>query len=126
MVRIGFAPGAHAAFDAFSNKVKAGLRRRLREFGKNPAIGKPLIGALQGYYQITYGRIRTVSLRIVVSREDETVLVHVLHIGLRKAGAADDPYEIAAAAFGRQDRDAITLIEELARQFQAGELNDLI
>lgn len=124
-VRIGFSSGAAAVFKSLSGKVKAGLRRKLRDFGENPALGKPLVGALKGYHRVTYGRVRTVSMRIVASVVDGIVLVHVLHIGLRKDGAADDPYEVAAAALARHDPDALAALEELVQKLQAGELPEL-
>ncbi len=124
-VRIGFSSGAAAVFMGLSDKVKAGLRRKLRDFGENPAIGKPLVGELKGYHRVTYGRVRTVSMRIVVSIVNGIVLVHVLHVGLRKDGAADDPYQIAAAALVRRDPDALAALEALVQQLQAGELPEL-
>jgi len=124
-IRLGFSPAARAAFDSFSNKVRSGIRRKLRDFGEDPAVGKPLVGALQGYHRITYGRVRTVSLRIIAKVEDDLVIVYVLHIGLRKAGASDDPYEIATAALARQDREALDVLEALVEQLHAGELHGL-
>jgi len=115
-VRIGFSPEAKAAFDKLSTKVREGLRRKLRGFGANQAIGKPLVGALQGYHRVTYGRIRAVA-EVIARVADGIVIVRVLHIGLRKEGSPSDPYETAAIeALKRGDPDAIALLEAMVQQ----------
>jgi mRNA-degrading endonuclease RelE of RelBE toxin-antitoxin system len=115
-VRIGFSADAKAAFDKLPAKVRDGLRRKLRDFGTNQAIGKPLVGALQGYHRVTYGRIRAVA-EVIARVADGIVIVHVLHVGLRKEGSASDPYETAAIeALKRGDPEAIALMETLVHQ----------
>jgi mRNA-degrading endonuclease RelE of RelBE toxin-antitoxin system len=115
-VRIGFSADAKAVFDKLPAKVRDGLRRKLRDFGANQAIGKPLVGALQGYYRVTYGRIRAVA-EVLARVAGGIVVVHVLHIGMRKEGSASDPYETAAIeALKRGDPEAIALLEALVQQ----------
>jgi len=121
-VRLGFSRGASAVFNKLPAKVQTGLRRKLHDFGENPAIGKPLVGPLQGYHRVSYGRIRTVSMRAVVSVSDGIILVHVLHVGIRKEGAADDAYEVATSALQRGDTEAIHVLEQFLQQFRAGQL----
>jgi hypothetical protein len=116
-VRLGFSPEARAVFDKLPSKLQDGLRRKLREFGVSPAIGKPLVGELFGYHRITYGRVRSISMRVIASvAKSDVVAVMTLYIGLRKAGSADDPYEIAAAAVRRRDPDAVHAIELMLQQ----------
>jgi mRNA-degrading endonuclease RelE of RelBE toxin-antitoxin system len=124
-VRLGFSRGASAVCSKLPAKVQTGLRRKLHDFGENPAIGKPLVGPLQGYHRVSYGRIRTVSMRAVVSVSDGIILVHVLHVGLRKEGAADDAYELATSALQRGDAEAIQVLEQLLQQFHAGQLPEM-
>ena len=121
-VRLGFSRGASTVFGALPAKVQVGVRRKLHEFGENPAIGKPLIGALRGYHRVSYGRIRAVSMRAVVSMTDGIILVHVLHVGLRKEGAADDAYELATSAVQQGNAEAIEVLEQLIHQLRAGNL----
>jgi hypothetical protein len=125
-IRLAFAPPARAAFEAFSNAVRAGIRRRLREFGEKPAIGKPLIGLLDGYHRLSYGPARAASLRIVARVDGNTVFVCAIHIGLRKANALDDPYDIASSALAHEDHDAVAVLEALVDQVQAGEVPELV
>ena len=124
-VRIGFSRGAAAVFGKLPTKVQVGLRRKLHDFGLDPAIGKPLIDELRGYHRVSYGRIRAVSMRAVVSLVDGITLVHVLHVGLRKEGAADDAYELATTALRQGSADAIEVLEQLLQQFQAGRLPEV-
>jgi mRNA-degrading endonuclease RelE of RelBE toxin-antitoxin system len=113
-VRIGFSPGAQSQFDGLPAKVRAGLRRKLHEFGENPALGKPLVGPLQGYHRVTYGRVRAIAMQMIASFADGIVVVHVLWVGLRKAGSSDDAYERAAiAALRAGDPDAHAILEQL-------------
>jgi hypothetical protein len=111
--------------------VRAGLRRKLRDFGENPAIGKPLIGELQGYHRVTYGRVRAISkalpeVVVTIERADGFIVVFVLEVGPRKDGAPDDPYERAAiAALRSGDRDAQTLLEQVIHQLHAGLLPEV-
>lgn len=113
-VRIGFSDVARADFEKLATKVQKGLRRKLREFGMNPAIGKPLVAELQGYRRVTYGRVRSIA-EFVVKVTGRVVIVH--YVGLRKAGSSDDPYEAAAvAALNAGDRDAIAALEALVQQ----------
>ena len=115
-VRIGFSAEAKAVFDKHPTKVREGLRRKLRDFGTNQAIGKPLVGALLGYHRITYGRIRAVA-EVLARVAEGTVVVHVLYVGLRKEGSASDPYETAAIeALKGSDPEAIALLEAVAYQ----------
>lgn len=129
VVHIGFSPSAHAAFRALSVKERAGLRRKLIDFGLNPAIGKPLVGDLQGYHRVTYGRLRAISKAMpqVVATVTTTVagivIVHVLEVGPRKEGSEDDPYERAAiAALNANDVDAHALLEQAVQALRAGHL----
>lgn len=121
-VRLAFSRGASTVFIALPVKVQVGLRRKLHEFGENPAIGKPLIGALRGYHRVSYGRIRGVAMRAVVSVTDGIILVHVLHVGLRKEGAADDAYELATSAVQQGNAEAIEVLEQLIHQLLAENL----
>jgi len=115
-VRIGLSAGAKAVFDKLPVKVRDGVRRKLHDFGTNQAIGKPLVGTLQGYHRITYGRIRAVA-EAIARVADGIVIVHVLYVGLRKEGSASDPYETAAIeALKRGDPEAIALMEALVHQ----------
>jgi len=124
-VRIGFSRDARAVFEGLSTGVRAGLRRKLRDFGGNPAVGKPLVGALKGYHRITYGRLRAVAhLQIVATVSDGVVIVFVLYIGLRSAGSRDDPYELAAEALRRGEADAIEALELMVQQHHAGDPSD--
>lgn len=131
VVRIGFSPSAKVAFDRLPPKVRVGLRRKLYDFGKNPAIGKPLIGELQGYHRVTYGRVRAISKALpevvaTIEFADGRIVVFVLEVGPRKDGALDDPYERAAiAALRSGDRDAQTLLEQLIHQLHAGLLPEV-
>lgn len=123
-VRLGFSPGARAQFEGLPEKIKTGLRRKLRDFGQNPGLGKPLVGVLQGYHRITYGRLRTIAMRVVASISDGIVLVHVLWVGQRKEGASDDAYERAAiAALRAGEADAHSALELLLQQLAAGDID---
>jgi hypothetical protein len=123
-VRVGFSPEAKEAFDALPAKWRDGLRRKLYDFGGNPAIGKPLVGALRGYHRVTYGRVRSIA-EAIAKVADGIVIVHVLYLGLRKEGAADDPYELAAAkAIRSGDPDAIEALEKLVQQMLSGNAPD--
>ena len=120
-VRIGFAPDAGAAFHRLAPKAQAGLRAKLKAFGLNPSLGKPLVGQLQGYHRVTYGRVRSIAKAVeaeaIVRVAAGVVIVHVLWLGLRKQGASDDPYEVAAVKALRQgDPDARQLLEALVRR----------
>jgi mRNA-degrading endonuclease RelE of RelBE toxin-antitoxin system len=118
-VRVGYSPEARAALDALPRKVRDGLRRKLRDFGTNPAIGKPLVGVLQGYHRVTYGRVRSIA-EVIVRVANDLTIVMVLYVGLRKAGAADDPYEVAAIeALKAQDPDAVAAMEAMIAQLLA-------
>ncbi|HEV3156566.1 MAG TPA: hypothetical protein VGZ00_04405 [Candidatus Baltobacteraceae bacterium] len=132
LVRIGFSPDARTAFDRLPSKVQDGMRRKLREFGANPSIGKPLIGELKGYHRVTYGRLRAISKALAphfiatAKLEGSVVVVHVLEIGPRKEGSGDDPYERAAiASLKAGDHDAQALLEETIQQLQAGNLPEV-
>ncbi len=117
-VRLGFSDVARADFEKLTTKVQKGLRRKLREFATNPAIGKPLVGELQGYRRVTYGRVRSIA-ELIVKVTDRVVIVH--HLGLRKAGSATDPYEAAAvAALNAGDPDAMAAMEALIHQTMQG------
>ena len=119
-VRLGFAPDAKAVFEKLPAKVHDGLRRKLRDFGANPAVSKPLVCELQGYYRVTYGRMRSIA-EVVAETAEGVVVVHVVYIGLRKEGSARDPYEVAAmAALQRADPDAVALMETLVYQVLRG------
>ncbi len=121
-VRIGFSPEAKGAFDKLPAKVQTGLRRKLREFGENQTGAKPLVGALKGYHRVTYGRVRSI-VEAIVKIADGIVIVHVLYLGLRKAGAGDDPYEVAAVkALKRGDPDAVEALKVLVQQLLTGQL----
>jgi hypothetical protein len=125
-VRLGFSGEAKAVFEKLPVKVQDGLRRKLLAFGANPAIGKPLVGALRGYHRVTYGRVRSIAevlaADVIAKVAAGIVVVHVLHIGLRKEGSANDPYEVAALeALKAGDPDAIALLETLVRQAIQGE-----
>ena len=110
---LGFSPVARAAFVRLPEKARVGLRRKLHDFGANPAIGKPLIGTLQGYFRVSYGR-----LRAICTIHASTVLV--LIIGLRREGASDDPYERAAiAALQSGDSEARELVEKAIQEDHA-------
>jgi mRNA-degrading endonuclease RelE of RelBE toxin-antitoxin system len=132
VVKIGFSPDARAAFERLPAKVQAGLRRKLREFGLNPAIGKPLIADLKGYHRVTYGRLRAISKAVgpyvvaTAKAEGGIIIVHVLEIGPRKEGSGDDPYERAAiAALQAGDREAQALLERTIQQLHAGNLPEV-
>ncbi len=121
-VRVGFSLEAKGAFDKLPAKVQAGLRRKFREFGENRTGAKPLVGALKGYHRVTYGRVRSI-VEAIVKVADGIVIVHVLYLGLRKAGAGDDPYEVAAVkALKRGDPDAVEALKVLVQQLLTGQL----
>ncbi len=119
-IRIGFAPEAAVSFRRLSAKEQGGLRRKLRDFGTSPALGKPLTDELRGYHRITFGRLRTITLRVAETTSD--VVVYVLYIGLRRQGAKDDPYEVATAAIRRGDPSAVEVMEQLIQHMLTGEL----
>jgi mRNA-degrading endonuclease RelE of RelBE toxin-antitoxin system len=132
LVRIGFSPDARATFERLPAKVRVGLRRKLREFGINPDVGKPLIGELAGYRRVTYGRLRAISkatrpYAVAIAKiEGSIVIVHVLTIGARKEGSGDDPYERAAiAALQAGDDEVGALLEQVLLQLRAGSLPDV-
>jgi mRNA-degrading endonuclease RelE of RelBE toxin-antitoxin system len=131
IARLGFSPDARAAFDRLSEKVRIGLRRKLRELGTNPALGKPLVGDLKGYYRITYGCLRAISKVLApdaattAAVNSDIVIMHVLYIGPRKEGSAGDPYERAAiAALQEGDRAALELLDQIIREFHGENLPD--
>jgi hypothetical protein len=127
-IRIGFSEDAKVVFDGFSPKVRHGLRNKLREFGVNPANAKPLVGALKGYHRVTYGRVRAIaasSVEALVSMTDGIILVHVLYVGLRKQGAKDDSYEVAAAAIRAGEPDAIEAMELILQSYLCGAAKEL-
>jgi len=125
-IRLGYSPAAQQIFERLPAKTQDGLDRKLRAFGENPAIGKPLVGKLIGYYRVTIGRVRAIaatsaisSIEAVLKIEDGIVVVYVLFIGHRKAEAKDDPYERAALAVDRGDSDAIEAMRLLIEQIKA-------
>lgn len=56
------------------------------------SIGKPLIGELAGCYSL---RVAAQRYRVIYTVADDTLVVLVIAIGIRKAGQRRDIYEIA-------------------------------
>jgi|GEM_PF-5545060 mRNA-degrading endonuclease RelE of RelBE toxin-antitoxin system len=109
--RLAFSRAALAEFKKLPEKVQMGLRRKLLDFGITPAIGKPLVGSLKGYHRVTYGRLRTIAT-VSEKAADGAMVVVALHIGLRKEGSQNDPYEVAAAkALKGDDAEARAALE---------------
>jgi len=123
-VRLGFSQDAQAVYDLLPPKVQSGLDAKLREFGKNPNVGKPLIKTLSGYHRVTYGRIRAISIRSIASVSAGIVVVQTLTIGQRKEGSKNDPYELATAALRKRDPEVISALEILVQQAIEGHMDD--
>ena len=62
----------------------------LQEHAKS--IGKPLIGELAGCYSL---RVAAQRYRVIYTIADDTLVVLVIAIGIRKAGRRRDIYEVA-------------------------------
>ena len=56
------------------------------------SIGKPLIGELAGCYSL---RVAAQRYRVIYTAADDTLVVLVIAIGIRRAGRRSDIYEIA-------------------------------
>jgi mRNA-degrading endonuclease RelE of RelBE toxin-antitoxin system len=118
-VRLAFSSEARAIFSRLPQKQQAGLRRKLREFGADPALGKPLTGALQGYQRVTLGRLRAIALHVIVrATEDGLIVVYVLHVDRRAEGSRSDPYVVATDAIRRGEEDALTLLDLIVRRLR--------
>jgi mRNA-degrading endonuclease RelE of RelBE toxin-antitoxin system len=115
-IRIGWDQEAKDAFDRLPRKVQKGLRRKLRDYAENPAIAKPLIEELQAWDRVTYARYRCITRRV----EGVLIVVYVLQVALRKDGAQDDPYEIAAAALARREPQILEALQKFAAGYIAG------
>jgi mRNA-degrading endonuclease RelE of RelBE toxin-antitoxin system len=122
-VRLGYSVSADEFYKRLPPKTQAALDRKLRAFGENPSIGKPLAKELIGFHRVTVGRIRAIaassassSIEAVLKIENGIVVVYVLYIGQRKAGSKDDPYERAVEALARGDSDAIEVLRRLVEQ----------
>jgi mRNA-degrading endonuclease RelE of RelBE toxin-antitoxin system len=125
-VRLGYSVSADEFYKRLPAKTQAALDRKLRAFGENLSIGKPLAKELIGFYRVTVGRIRAIaassassSIEAVLKLENGIVIVYVLHIGQRKAGSKDDPYDRAVQALARGDSDAIEVMRLLVEQVKA-------
>jgi mRNA interferase RelE/StbE len=73
-------------------RVQRAIRDRIRALDHDPELqGKPLIGALQGFY-----RIKVLDrYRVLYSLHRDTVTVHVVAAGIRKEGDKRDIYSLA-------------------------------
>jgi mRNA interferase RelE/StbE len=78
--------------DISDRRVQRAIRDRIRALDHDPDLqGKPLIGALQGFY-----RIKVLDrYRVLYSLHRDTVTVHVVAAGMRKAGDKRDIYSLA-------------------------------
>jgi len=85
-------------FQSLSVKEQTGLRAKWKALGENRSLAKPLQGELQGYYRVTYGRIRS-----VVRMDKEHPVLFVAFIGLRREGSTDDVYEVALKEKAKAD-----------------------
>ena len=68
---------------------------------------------------MTVGRVRCIARRDAMGN---VIVVYVLEVGLRKAAADDDAYELARKALAKGDIDVYEAMEEIARAFLAGRL----
>jgi mRNA-degrading endonuclease RelE of RelBE toxin-antitoxin system len=87
-------------------KVRDGILRKAKAVVLNPRAGKPLTGALKGYYRVTFGRIRA------VLRCDGKTPVGLIVAALpRSAGSTLDPYTVAERALqsGGKEIEALFL-----------------
>ncbi len=96
------------------------LREKLVAFGRTGA-GKPLVKDLKGFHRVTVGRVRCIARRDAMGN---VIVVYVLEVGLRKAAADDDAYELARKALAKGDIDVYEAMEEIARAFLAGRLEN--
>ena len=78
-------------------RVQAQLIKRMERLADNPEQqGKPLSGALFGYYSV---RAVGQRYRIIYQLHQQTVIVHVVALGIRKQGDKHDIYTLAQRLF---------------------------
>jgi mRNA interferase RelE/StbE len=111
-VKVGFALSARAAWDALDPKVRDSLREKIRAFGLDPRLGKPLTGDLKGCHRVTHGRVRC-----VVRRAEEITVVLVIAVGVRKEGSKKDPYAFSKHVLdmAQEDFDALVAAHALSQ-----------
>lgn len=107
---------AHTVFERLTQRERDAMAAKLKILARNPALGKPLVGALSGYYRISYGR-----LRAVVRSDGKTPLLFVVMLGIRAGGKRDDVYARALAAL----RNAEPSFESLFRRHLGAYLAEL-
>ncbi len=74
-------------------RLRRQILTRMHALQQHPKlIGKPLIGELAGCYSL---RVAAQRYRVIYTIEDHRLVVHVIAIGIRKAGERSDIYEIA-------------------------------
>jgi len=74
-------------------RIQKQILTRIRELDHDPEKqGKALVGPLLGYYSVRAAEQR---YRIIYTVDRGVVTVHVVAVGIRRAGAHDDVYELA-------------------------------
>ena len=79
--------------DIRDRRIRRQILTRLHALQQHPkSIGKPLTGELAGCYSL---RVAAQRYRVIYTAADDTLIVLVIAIGIRKAGERRDLYEIA-------------------------------
>lgn len=92
--RIVLTPTARAHLRAITDvRVRRAIVGRIDELKQNPeGRGKPLFEELAGYYSVHAVGQR---YRIIYQLEHETIVVHIVALGIRKEGDRHDVYRLA-------------------------------
>jgi mRNA interferase RelE/StbE len=91
-----------AAAESLLNRIKdrrvqAQLIKRMEQLTDDPEQqGKPLSGDLFGYYSV---RAVGQRYRIIYQLNQQTVIIHVIALGIRKQGDKNDIYTLAQRLF---------------------------
>lgn len=73
-------------------RIQQAIRDRIRQLADEPeAQGKPLVGALSGFYRVKVLQ----RYRILYTVDQEMVIVYVVATGIRKEGDKHDIYALA-------------------------------
>lgn len=98
--RIRLSSTAKAHLAAITDvRVRKAIAKRIDELRSEPEQrGKPLSGPLADYYSI---RAVGQRYRIIYQLEHDTIIIHVLALGIRKEGDKNDIYTLALKLFNQ-------------------------
>lgn len=96
--RVQLTSAAEALFNHINDRrVQDQLIKRMERLADSPEQqGKPLFGDLFGYYSV---RAVGQRYRIIYQLHQQTVIVHVVALGIRKRGDKHDIYTLAQRLF---------------------------